>query len=141
MVKTNLSVPINRLSIRRNEDLVNLYSTALQVAKDDRKAAQQYLAGIVLHIIGMILSYSQNKDFEDNNMGQIVERAKIIMSENMHKGINVEVLASKLGISYSRFRKVLKIIRVMLPDNITGNEIKKGKRILVETNRSLKEIS
>ena len=30
-------------------------------------------------------------------MGQIVERAKIIMSENMHKGINVEVLAQSWG--------------------------------------------
>lgn len=125
-----------------NEDLVNLYSTALQVAKDDRKAAQQYLAGIVLHIIGMILSYSQNKDFEDNNMGQIVERAKIIMSENMHKGINVEVLASKLGISYSRFRKVFKDYTGYAPGQYYQEmKLRKAKELLVETNRSLKEIA
>lgn len=125
-----------------NDDLVNLYSSALQVAKDDKKAAQQYLAGIVLHIIGMILSYSQNKDFENNNMGQIVERAKIIMNENMHKGVNMELLASKLGISYSRFRKVFKDYTGYAPAQYFQElKLRKAKELLLETNRSLKEIA
>ena len=143
MVKNEFIGPNKQvIDIGVNEDLVNLYSTALQVAKDDRKAAQQYLAGIVLHIIGMILSYSQNKDFEDNNMGQIVERAKIIMSENMHKGVNMELLASKLGISYSRFRKVFKDYTGYAPGQYYQEmKLRKAKELLVETNRSLKEIA
>jgi AraC-like DNA-binding protein len=75
-------------------------------------------------------------------MGQIVERAKIIMSENMHKGINVEVLASKLGISYSRFRKVFKDYTGYAPGQYFQElKLRKSKELLVETNRSLKEIA
>lgn len=37
---------------------------ALEIAEADKISSQQYLAGIVLHMIGMILSISKNKIFE-----------------------------------------------------------------------------
>ena len=40
------------------------FSRALEIAEADKIFSQQYLGGIVLHIVGMILSISKNKIFE-----------------------------------------------------------------------------
>lgn len=55
------------LDIGLNEELVTLFSQALNVAETDKSASQQYLSGILLHIIGMIFSISKNKEFEKDN--------------------------------------------------------------------------
>ena len=49
------------LEVGLNEELVTLFSRALEIAEADKISSQQYLSGIVLHMIGMILSISKNK--------------------------------------------------------------------------------
>lgn len=96
------------LEVGLNEELVSLFSRALEIAEADKISSQQYLGGIVLHIVGMILSISKNKIFEVGDVDQKIEQAKIIMNENVFKDIDPEELAMKLNISYSWFRKVFK---------------------------------
>ena len=130
------------LEIGVNEDLVNLYSSAIQVAKEDKKSAQQYLSGIVLHIIGMILSYSHNRNFELNNTDQIIEKAKIIMTENTHRQISIQEIAANLGTSYSWFRKAFKEFTGYAPAQYFQElKLRKAKELLAETNLSIKEIA
>jgi AraC-like DNA-binding protein len=130
------------LDVGVNEELVNLFSTAIQAAKDEKKAAQQYLAGIVLHIIGMILSHSQNKNFEINHLGQIIEKAKIIMTENIHRQIDIQEIATNLGTSYSWFRKAFKEYTGYAPAQYFQElKLRKAKELLTETNLSIKEIA
>lgn len=130
------------LDIGVNEEIVNLYSTAIEVAKQDKKAAQQYLAGIALHIIGLVLSYSQNKNFEEKNTSHIMERAKVIMYENIHKNVDTKEIAHNLGTSYSWFRKSFKEYTGYAPAQYFQElKIRKAKELLVETNISIKEVS
>ena len=68
------------LEIGINEELVSLFSRALAVAEADKISAQQYLSGIVLHMIGMILSVSKNKVFEMSDVDQKIEQG-----ENHHE--------------------------------------------------------
>lgn len=109
------------LEIGLNEELVTLFSQALDVAEADKSASQQYLSGILLHIIGMIFSISKNKEFEKDNVAEKMEQAKIIMNENVCKEIDPEELAEKLNISYSWFRKHSRNIPGILPLNIFRN--------------------
>lgn len=130
------------LDIGSNEDLVNLYSSAIQVAKEDKKSAQQYLAGIVLHIIGMVLSYSQNRNFDINNTSDVLEKAKIIMTENIYRQIDIQEIASKLGTSYSWFRKAFKEYTGYAPAQYFQEiKLRKATELLAETNLSIKEIA
>ena len=130
------------LDVGVNEELVNLYSTAIQVAKDDKKTSQQFLAGIVLHIIGMVISYSQNKSLEQNSSGQLIERAKIIMIENSHRQIDIPQIATNLGTSYSWFRKTFKEYTGFSPAQYFQElKLRKAKELLSETNLSIKEIA
>ena len=130
------------LDVGVSEELVSLYSNAMQIAKNEKKTAQQYLAGIVLHLIGMVISYSQNKNIEQNNSGQLMERAKIIMNENIHRQIDIQGIAANLGTSYSWFRKEFKEYTGFSPAQYFQElKLRKAKELLSETNLTIKEIA
>ncbi len=130
------------LNVGVNEDLVHLFSTAIRVAKEDKTGAQQYLAGIVVNILGTILSLAQNRNFESKESAQKIERAKVIMIENIHKNIDIKGIAANLGISYSLFRKTFKEYTGYAPAQYMQElKIRKAKELLAETNNSVKEIS
>lgn len=130
------------LDIGLNEELVSLYTKAIEIAQSDKTSAQQYLGGIVLHMVGLILSISNNRLYEDGDVDQKIECAKIIMNENIYKDIDPEELALKLNISYSWFRKVFKDYTGYAPAKYFQElKLRKAKQLLVETSQSVKEIS
>ena len=130
------------LEVGLNEELVSLFSRALEIAEQDKISAQQYLSGIVMHMLGMILSISKNKIFEVGDVDQKIEQAKIIMNENVFKDIDPEELAMKLNISYSWFRKVFKDYTGYAPAKYFQElKLRKVKQLLVGTSQSVKEIS
>ena len=130
------------LDVAINEDLVNLFSTAIKVAKEDKTASQQNLAGIVFNILGTILSLAQNKNFETKESAQKIESAKVIMLENIHKNINIQGIATNLGLSYSLFRKEFKEYTGYAPAQYFQEiKLRKAKELLAETNLPIKEVS
>ena len=130
------------LEVGLNEELVNLFSRAIEVAETDKISSQQYLAGIVLHMLGMILSISKNKIYEIGDMDQKIEQAKIIMNENVFKNIDPDELAMRLNISYSWFRKVFKDYTGYAPAKYFQElKLRKAKQLLAGTSQSVKEIS
>ena len=129
------------LEIGLNEGLAALFSQALEVSEADKTASQQYLSGILLHIIGMILSISKNKEFEKDNVAERMEQAKIIMNENVCKEIDPEELAEKLNISYSWFRKMFKEYTGYSPAKYFQElKLRKAKQMLINTTSPVKEI-
>ena len=122
------------LDIGLNEELAMLFSRALEVAEEDKTASQQYLAGIVLHMIGLVLSVSRNNVFEKYNVSEKMEQAKIIMNENLCREIDPEQLAARLNLSYSWFRKAFKDYTGYAP------AMRKAKQLLVGSTHSVKEI-
>ena len=125
-----------------SEELVDLYSTAIKVAKEDKKSTQQFLSGIVLNILGSVLYLSGNKALDSKETTQIIERAKVIMIENIHKEIDIHEIASNLGTSYSWFRKEFKEYTGFAPSQYFQElKLKRAKELLTETDLSVKEIS
>ena len=135
--------PLNQiLDVGVNEDLVNLFSTAIKIAKEYKTAAQQNLAGIVFNIFGTILSLAQNKNFENKESAQKIERAKVIMLENINKDIDIQGIATNLGISYSLFRKDFKEYTGYAPSQYFQElKLRKAKEFLAESSLPIKEIS
>lgn len=130
------------LEIGLNEELVSLYTRALEVAEADKISSQQYLGGIVMHMLGLVLSASKNKLFEISDVAQKIEQAKIIMNKNVFKNVAPEELAMKLNISYSWFRKVFKNCTGYSPGKYFQElKLRKAKQLLVGTSQSAKEIS
>ena len=130
------------LEVGLNEELVSLFSRALEIAEADKISSQQYLAGIVLHMMGMILSVSKNKIFEIGDIDQKIEQAKIILNENVFNNIDPEELAMRLNISYSWFRKVFRDYTGYAPAKYFQElKLRKAKQLLLSTSQSVKEIS
>ncbi|MDR1273942.1 MAG: AraC family transcriptional regulator [Odoribacteraceae bacterium] len=125
-----------------NDDLVKHYQQAIQLARADKRATQQYLSGIVMYLIGMVCYISKNNPAEVGQIVQKIIQAKVIMQENIFKDINPESIARELNLSYSWFRKEFK--------NYTGHspgkyfqelKLSKAKELLLTTSLSIKEIS
>lgn len=130
------------LEVGFQDNLVNLFSRAIETAKEDKIATQQYLAGVVLHILGKVLSVSKNIVTENAEIYQKIERAKIIMSENLYKDVSPQQIAEKLNVSYSWFRKVFKNYTGYAPTQYFQElKINQAKHLLAETSQSVKEIA
>ena len=130
------------LEIGSNEELVSLFARAIEIADNDKMCSQQYLSGIVMHMLGLVLSVSKNNVFELGGVAQKIEQAKIIMNENVYKNIDPEELAEKLNISYSWFRKVFKDYTGYAPSKyIQELKFRKAKQLLICTSHTVKEIS
>jgi len=125
-----------------NDKIVDLYMQAVQIAIEQKAGFQQMLAGIVNQMLGLIYSLDKNMVFEDLKVTNKINKAKIIIAENLLTGINVEDLAKKINMSYSWFRKVFKDYTGFAPAQyIQVLKINKGKELLSSTSLSVKEIA
>lgn len=130
---------VYRIGVQDN--IVNLYDQAIRVANEEKAACQQFLAGIANLILGMTMYYDQNRCFDTATEAQI-DKAKIIIRENLLKGITPEDVASQINMSYSWFRKLFKdYIGVSPAHYIQELKIQEAKQMLSDINTSIKEIS
>lgn len=130
------------IDIGLNEEIVSLYTKAIEVAKADKTAVQQQLAGITLHLIGLVLAITKNKYYEIDDWGQKIEKSKIWMREHLSSEIDLEELASNLNTSYSWFRKIFKDYTGYAPAKYYQElKLHKAKELLAETNSPIKEIA
>lgn len=143
LLKEGFISPANQLiEVGLNEELIGLFQRALQVAEADKVSAQQYLAGIVLHMLGLISAVSKNKFFEMSDMERKIEQAKVIMSEQVENDIDAEEISMRLGISYSWFRKMFKDYTGYAPAKyFQALKLRRAKQLLLETSLPVKEIA
>jgi AraC-like DNA-binding protein len=130
------------LNVGTNEELAKLYERALKVAGSGKNGAQQHLAGLMLHIMGMALSISKNKLFQPDEVEQQVEFAKMLLNENLLNGIELEELAQRMNISYAYFRRIFKEHTGYAPYRYLQElKIRKAKQLLSNTTQSVDEIA
>jgi len=133
---------IHLLDIGLNEKLVSLFKRAIEVADADKIGTQQYLFGILMHILGLLIFETQNKKILDIQSTQIIENAKIIINENVFEYIHPEELSLRLNMNYTTFRKCFKKVTGFAPAKyILVLKIQEAKQLLLESNFSIKEIS
>lgn len=130
------------LDLGLNEELVQLFKRALEIVRKDKVGYQQHLSGIVMHMIGLILYVSNNNRKDVSEFYQSIERAKIIMNENIFNQLSPEEVANKLNMKYTKFRKLFKKITGFSPAQYYQElKMKKAKQLLLETCQPIKEIS
>ncbi len=88
-----------------HEDLVALYTEAIQTASEQASGFQQRLMGIVTHLLGDAIYYNRRETFSEIN--EQINLAKILISEQF-RTITAEEVAARLCMGYSNFRKIFK---------------------------------
>ena len=129
-------------SVGMNEDIVQLYKQAITIAGIQKAGYQQMLAGIVNHLLGLVYSLDKHTSFEEMNVIHNINKAKIIIMENLQSKITPEEVAQKVNMSYSWFRRIFKEYTGFAPHQyLLELKIRKSKELLANTSLSVKEIA
>ncbi|MCD7973778.1 MAG: AraC family transcriptional regulator [Candidatus Azobacteroides sp.] len=136
----NKQKPIFNIGI--NEEIVHLYQQGIKIAKEQKTGFQQMLAGIVNYLLGFTYSLDRHLFFEELNVINNINKAKVIMLENFQHEISPEEVAQQVNMSYSWFRRIFKQYTGFAPvQYIVELKIQKSKELLTNSMMSIKEIS
>jgi len=129
-------------NIGMNERIIDLYFKAIEIANEERAGFQQALSGIVMHILGLMYYRDKTRDFEDEDLINKINKAKVIMREDVSKNTTAEDIAKYLCISYSSFRRAFKEFTGTSPSRyMLELKLNEAKLLLSTTNLPIKEIS
>lgn len=130
------------LDIGFNEHLIELYRHGIDVANYQRTAFQQMLAGIVQSLLGAVFYIDKNNSFRDKDVVEKIDKARVLIRENVATDQPLEDIAGQLNMSYSWFRRLFKQYTGFAPAQYQLEiKIQKAKELLASTNMSIKEIA
>ena len=98
--------PVRRFfDIGLNERIIDLYLKARDIANEDRIGAQPALSGIVMHLLGLMYYRQKSSVLHDEDIIGKVDKAKVVMRENVYENLSPQEVAERVGLGYSGFRK------------------------------------
>lgn len=126
-----------------NEEIVHLYMQAIEAAEYEKAFFQQMLAGITNHLLGLMYCLDRN-NYLDKNQALIgcINRARVLMYENIESAMTIQDIAGILGMSYSSFRKLFKEYTGLSPASYFQDiKLQRAIDLLCKTDLSIKEIA
>lgn len=124
-------------------EMVRLYKSALKTALDEHPYAQQTLAGLVNHLLGLMYSLAQNKTL-NNQYGHndLINQAQLRIRESLEDDLTIQQIATELGMSYSNFRKLFKEYTGVSPALYQQDlRLQRAKELLTNTVMSVKQVA
>lgn len=131
-----------KITIGLNNELVCLFQSLVELTPNCDDLVKLKRHGLLMHILGILIYEINNPKHKLQKHVEIIENAKILMSEQIHNHIGPEEIAVKLNVSYSLFRKLFKRQTTYSPAlYFQLLKLQKAKQYLVETEMSIKEIA
>jgi len=130
------------LPIGFQESIIRDFQSIFNLAVTERPGYHQLCSGLVIQILGQIISLKKNENFRHNPIEEIIQKACLIIRDNPYRNINIEELARDLNVNYSLFRKAFKKYTGLSPMQYhTSLRMKQAVHLLTNTDLSVKEIS
>ena len=125
-----------------NEDIIEYYRRATEIASLGKPGHQQVLAGLANLIFSLALYQDSNQEFLNDQNIELIEQARSILRENYRNGITLQQVAKQVNMSYSLFRKTFKAYNNISPAQyMIELKMQNARRLLVSTHKSIKEIA
>ena len=125
-----------------NEEIVSLFQRILEAGNEERSGYQQYISGIVIHLLGYIHFRSKDNYFEDKEIAQKIDKARVLIREQLNANVRPEAIAKELIMTYSWFRRLFKQYTGLAPAQyISQLRLQRTRELLSTTSRSVKEIA
>ena len=127
-----------------HDSIVRLYRSAFNAAMAEEAYAQQLMAGIVNHLIGLMYALERNMELKNRNQGHfdLINKARLRIREELESPLTIQQVADDLGMSYSNFRKLFKEYTGLSPATYQQDlRLQRAKELLTTTNMSIKEIA
>ena len=129
------------IQIGYHEDLLHLIQDVVTHALTEKPGYHQICSGLIVQMLGYIYSVKKNK-ITSSKLENAVQKACLLLRENVDKNLNIEALSTELDISYSLFRKTFKNYTGMSPVQYhLSLKIQQAKYLLTNTDLSVKEIA
>ena len=124
------------------EDIIDTYYKIFQYVKEEKPGYQQVSAGMVIKLLGLIVSVDKQKDFTGKRVEKIIQNACFTIRENVESEIDFQSFAEENNIGYSYFRKMFKKYTGVPPVQYHLDlKLLRAKEMLLYTDKSIKEIS
>lgn len=125
-----------------HEEIINLYKLALKTAQEQGSGFQQILAGIVNLLLGFAYAEHMQTALEDMQVASQLNEAKIIMQDNFNRDLSCQEVAARIGMSYSRFRRLFRQYVGFAPAQyLLELKINRSKELLTNSALTCQEIA
>lgn len=126
-----------------SSDIEALYQQAYRTAVEEAAVAQQLMAGIVNHLLGLMYTLERNIELGRNSAQvNMVNRARLRIREALESQLSIQQIAEELSVSYSNFRKLFKEYTGLSPATYQQElRLLRAKELLSTTDLSIKEIA
>lgn len=112
----------------------NLFNEIISYGMKERPGYQQIICGLVLQIFGQIQNSTHTKNIIGKPIEEKINKARIVMNQNIRSAIDLTSIANELNISYSLFRKRFKEYTGVSPKQYYLHlKIKRAQDLLLNT--------
>lgn len=131
------------LQVGIQENLIHLMLEIIEKTKSEKTGYQPLVAGLVMHLLGQIhtiikQNYYKPEDFTEG----IIQKARIILRNQVNSNITIEEVAQQLNVSYAWFRKAFKSYSGIAPHQyFLQLKIEKAKTLLADPSFQIKEVA
>ena len=137
-----LSSDVPIIHVGFEDPILHLFQDIFNLIKLEKPGYQQICSGIVIQILGIIVGIQRNISSTNNRVETVIQKACLIIRENLDKNLNIEQMAEGLNVSYSLFRSSFKKYTGLSPNQYhLSLRIQHAIYLLNSTDLSIKEIS
>ncbi len=143
VVREKMFTPENPVvEVGYDEVLLNLFFEVIRHLKDGKLGNEPIVSGLVMHILGHVVSVSRTPPAERDETADLVNKARTLLLSNIEVDITPMEIARELNMSYSKFRKLFKAETGVAPGQYQLQlRINRAKELLSNPCRSVKEIA
>jgi AraC-like DNA-binding protein len=132
--------PVYHFGIK--EEFLDTFLKIFDLVEKEQPGYQQIASGMVIKLLGYIISFEKQKGFSGKPIAKIIEAIRFEIRQKMDEELNLAELAQKHNVSYSFFRKMFKKYTGVSPGQYHLQlRITRAKELLISTDKSIKEIS
>jgi AraC-like DNA-binding protein len=131
--------PLVFIGIR--EEFIDIFYKIYSFVKDEKPGFQQISSGMVMKLLGYLISIEKQLNFSESRIEKIIQKACFMIRENIEKEIDFKHYAKCNNIAYSYFRRMFKIYTGLPPVQYQLDlKIIRSKELLLSTDKIIKEI-
>lgn len=132
--------PVLNCGIR--EEIIDTYLKIYDLVEKERPGFQQIASGMVVKLLGYIVSFQKRKEFSGKPIAKVIEQVRFLMRQNIEMEFNMEDLAKQHHVGYSYFRKMFKKYTGVSPAQYHLQlRIIRAKELLISTDKTVSEIA